>query len=64
MGAIGSSGVTDYTNTTSASATGVMATGGVGGGTVSAYPSPATTDFIVTQSGQYIVTESDFYLIT
>ena len=61
---IGSFGVVDYTNTTSASATGVVATGGIGDVTVVAYPVPPTTGFIITQDAQYLLTESGSYIIT
>ena len=37
---VGTSGVVDYTNTTSASATGVVAVGGIGDTGVVAYPVP------------------------
>ena len=64
MGAIGSKGVSDYTNTTSASATGVVATGAIGGAGVIAEPVPPTTKLLVTLNGLYIVTLSGAYIVT
>ena len=61
---IGTSGVCDYTNTTSASATGVVAVGGTGDNGVVAYPVPPRTGFIVTESMINIITENNNYLIT
>lgn len=64
MANIGSKGVVDYTNTTSASATGVVATGGIGDRTVCAYPVPPTTKFLVTLNSYYITTLAGAYLVT
>ena len=61
---IGSTGVANYTNTTSASATGVVATGGIGDSTVVAYPIPATTGLLISQDGLYLITQDANYLIT
>ncbi len=61
---VGTSGVVDYTNTTSASATGVVAVGGIGDTGVVAYPVPPSTGFLVTENMYNIVTESNSYLIT
>lgn len=61
---IGSSGVENYTNTTSASATGVVATGNIGDSTVVAYPVPPTIGFLIALNGQYLVTLSGSYIIT
>lgn len=64
MSSIGSSGVVDYTNTTSASATGVIATGGIGDRGVTAYPNPPDNAFLQTQSGLYFVTLAGAYIVT
>ena len=64
MDTVGSKGVVDYTNTTSASATGVVATGAIGGGGVVAEPVPPSTKFLITLNGQYIVTLSGAYIVT
>ena len=61
---IGSSGVENYTNTTSASATGVVATGDIGDSTVVVYPVSPATGLLITQSGLYLITEDSNYLIT
>jgi hypothetical protein len=61
---VGSSGVADYTNTTTASAVEVVATGGIGGsGVVAQYGAPPDT-YIVTDSGSYLVTDSGLFLVT
>ena len=64
MSAVGTKGVVDYTNTTSASATGVVATGGIGDRTVVAYPNPPENAFLQTLSSLYITTLSGAYLVT
>lgn len=66
MAGVGSQGVVDYTNTTSASATGVVATGDVGGATVVAYvnPAPPVSAYIQTLSGLNITTLSGAYIVT
>jgi len=61
---IGASGVIDYTNTTSASATRVVAVGDIGDTGVVAYPVPPSTGFLATENMFNIVTESNSYLIT
>ena len=61
---IGTSGVENYTNTTSASATGVVATGGIGDSTVVVYPVPPATGFLIALNGQYITTLSGAYIVT
>lgn len=64
MAEVGTSGVVDYTNTTSSSATGVVATGGIGDRTVTAYPNPPDNAFLQTQSSLYLVTLTGAYLVT
>ena len=64
MASIGTSGVVDYTNTTSASATGVIATGGIGDRGVTAYPNPPQNAFLQTLSSLYLTTLSGAYLVT
>ena len=64
MAGVGSSGVVDYTNTTSSSATGVVATGGIGDRTVTANPNPPQNEFLQTLNSQYLVTLSGAYIVT
>ena len=64
MAEVGTRGVVDYTNTTSASATGVVATGGIGDRTVVAYPNPPENAFLQTLSSLYLVTLSGAYIVT
>jgi hypothetical protein len=63
---IGSSGVTDYANTTSGDASGVTALYGVGGAGVveSGGTPPVITNYILTENSDPIITESGNNLIT
>jgi hypothetical protein len=64
MSGVGSGEVADYTNTTTANAQGVVATGDVGGaGTVAQYV-PLTPTFIVTNGGDFLVTDAGNFLVT
>lgn len=64
MDRIGTSGVVDYTNTTTASATGVVATGGIAGPGVSAFPTPPNVKYLSTINHSLIVTLSNKFLVT
>lgn len=64
---VGSSGVTDYTNTSSGGSIGVVATGGIGGAGMSAGsggPPPPSTGYITAQDGSRLQTENADNLIT
>lgn len=62
---VGASGVADYVNTTSSIAIGVVANGGVAGaGVVAEYSGSVLWDyFLVTESGNKILTEAQEYII-
>lgn len=66
--AVGYAGVTDYTNTSSGDAVGVVATGYIGGSGVvargGAVPPPPGTGYICTQSNDRIEAENADNLIT
>jgi len=61
---IGTSGVTDYANTTSGVAGGVIALGGIGGQGVVDQISAAPPTYIATESNDRLDTESSDNLIT
>ena len=62
---VGTSGVVDYVNTTSSLATGVIANGTVGGiGVVAEYSGSIYWEYyLVTESGDKILTENSDYLM-
>ena len=60
---VGNSGVENYTNTTSANAIEVVATGDLGDAGVVAQYQSISPIFIVTDSGSFLTTDSGLFLV-